>query len=73
MPAFSRFLQFEYVAPRDHLAAMAQASGDPEQFRAALDELFDRASLRIEAGNIGYRMSARAKDRKRTRVALKGP
>lgn len=55
------------------LAAMAEASGDPAQFDAALDELFDRASLRIEAGNIGYRMAARAKDRKRTLVTRKGP
>jgi uncharacterized RDD family membrane protein YckC len=55
------------------LAAMAEVSGDPAQFEAALTELFDRASLRIEAGNVGYRMSARAKDRKRTLLTLKGP
>lgn len=55
------------------LSAMAEASGDPAQFDAALNELFDRASLRIEAGNIGYRMAARAKDRRRTLVTRKGP
>lgn len=55
------------------LSAMAELSGDPAQFDAALNELFDRSTLRIEAGNIGYRMAARAKDRKRTLVTRKGP
>lgn len=55
------------------LSAMASVSGDAAQFDKALTELFDRTSLRIEAGNIGYRMSARAKDRRRTLLTLKGP
>lgn len=55
------------------LSAMARVSGDAAQFDAALTELFDRSSLRIEAGNVGYRMAARAKDRRRTLVTLKGP
>ncbi|MDX6770303.1 MAG: RDD family protein [Elusimicrobiota bacterium] len=55
------------------LSELAQASGDAAQFDAALTELFDRTSLRIEAGNVGYRMAARAKDRRRTLVTLNGP
>lgn len=55
------------------LGAMAEVSGDAAAFDKALNELFDRASLRIEAGNIGYRMSARARDRRRTLLTLKGP
>lgn len=55
------------------LGELAEASGDAAQFDAALTELFDRTSLRIEAGNIGYRLAARAKDRRRTLVTLKGP
>ncbi len=55
------------------LSALAEVSGDAAQFDAALTQLFDRSSLRIEAGNIGYRMAARAKDRRRTLVTLKGP
>lgn len=63
----------KYGSYTNDLAAMAQVSGDAAQFDAALSELFDRSSLRIEAGNIGYRMSARAKDRRRTLLTLKGP
>lgn len=55
------------------LGAMAEASGDAGQFASAMKELFEPGSLRIEAGNIGYRMAAKAKDRRRTLVTLKGP
>lgn len=55
------------------LSALAEASGDAGRFAAALKDLFEPGSLRIEAGNVGYRLAAKAKDRRRTRVSLKGP
>ena len=62
-----------YGSYTSDMAAMAEVSGDAGQFASAIKELFDLESLRIDAGNIGYRMSARAKDRKRTVVVIKGP
>lgn len=62
-----------YGSYSSDMAALADISGDAEQFRTAIKDLFDLESLRIDAGNIGYRLSARAKDRRRTVVTLKGP
>lgn len=55
------------------LADLAQASGDAEQFQAAMLALFEPDRFRIEAGPAGYRISAQAKDRKKTRVSISGP
>ncbi len=62
-----------YGSYTSDMAAMAEVSGDAEQFSTAIKDLFDLESLRIDAGNIGYRLSARAKDRKRTVVTRSGP
>jgi uncharacterized RDD family membrane protein YckC len=57
----------------DSLPDLAQASGDAEQFRAAMSELFVRDGFVLEAGNRGYRISAKARDHLRTRVVIEGP
>lgn len=62
-----------YGSYTNDMAALAEVSGDAAQFGAAIKDLFDLESLRIDAGNVGYRLSARAKDRKRTLLTLKGP
>ncbi len=55
------------------LGDLALASGDVEQFKSAMGELFDANLFQIQAGNRGYRISAAARDRRRTRVAIEGP
>lgn len=55
------------------LAALARASGDAEEFDSAVLELFEPRSISIQAGNKRYRITARAKDRKRTFVTIEGP
>ncbi len=57
----------------DSLAELAEASGDVEQFKQALLEIFDPNLFRVEAGPKGYRISAAAKDRAKTRVHIQGP
>jgi uncharacterized RDD family membrane protein YckC len=55
------------------LADLAQASGDAEEFKKAMLEIFEPNLFRLEAGTKGYRISASAKDRKKTRVSIEGP
>lgn len=55
------------------LVDLAEASGDMEQFKAGLRELFDPKGLRIQAGRERFLLRARAKDRRRTVVTLAGP
>ncbi|MBI5631154.1 MAG: RDD family protein [Elusimicrobia bacterium] len=55
------------------LSDLAQASGDVEEFKAAMSKIFDPNLFQIQAGNRGYRLSAAAKDRRKTRVTLAGP
>lgn len=55
------------------LADLAEASGDAAEFRKAMAEIFDPNLFRIEAGTSKYRISAAAKDRKKTRVSIVGP
>ncbi|MBI5883454.1 MAG: RDD family protein [Elusimicrobia bacterium] len=55
------------------LSEIAQTSGDVEQFKAAMLELYDPNLFQVSAGNRGYRISAAALDRKRTRVTVQGP
>lgn len=55
------------------LADLAEASGDPEQFRSAMSDLFDAKGFLVEAGNRGYRIAGFARDRKRTKVVIEGP
>lgn len=57
----------------ESLADLAAASGDVEQFKAAMEELFDPGLFEIKAGNKRYRITAAAKDRKKTRVTIEGP
>jgi uncharacterized RDD family membrane protein YckC len=52
---------------------LAQASGDPAKFRAAMRELFDPELIQIEAGSKAYRITVAAKDRGASRVRLEGP
>ena len=56
------------------LSDLAQASGDVEEFRKAMLVIFQPDLFRIELGMKGdYRISAAAKDRKKTRVSIVGP
>ena len=57
----------------DGLSELAQASGDAGQFKQAMRELFDPHRFEIQAGNQGYRISARARDRRQTKVTIEGP
>ncbi|MDE2038759.1 MAG: RDD family protein [Elusimicrobia bacterium] len=58
----------------DRLSELAQASGDPAQFKRAMEALFDaRKGFRLRAGNRRYRLEAFALDRRRTPVAVEGP
>lgn len=52
---------------------LAEASGDPEQFRAAMDALFMPEAFKLEAGNRGWRIRALARDRRHTPVVRAGP
>lgn len=71
--------QIEEVYKQDHsyytdsLAELAKASGDPEQFRDAMLELFDPHEFKILSTRDRYRISGVALDRRRTRVILEGP
>ena len=55
------------------LADLAEASGDPEQFKAAMLQLFDPAHFAIAASSTSYTLTGRARDRRRSLVSLTGP
>lgn len=55
------------------LAELAVASGDVEQFKSALRQLFDPAQFRLSSSDASYVISARALDRRRTVMTLSGP
>ena len=57
----------------DSLADLAVASGDSNQFRDAMLQLFDPHEFKIVATRDRYRISGVALDRRRTRVVLEGP
>ena len=44
-----------------------------EQFRSALQNLFDPHTIEIRAGNLRYRIGVSALDRRRTKVSVEGP
>jgi uncharacterized RDD family membrane protein YckC len=52
---------------------LEKVSGDPALFRSAMRDLFAPASFTVEGGNRAWRMSAAAKDRRRTVIRLQGP
>jgi uncharacterized RDD family membrane protein YckC len=52
---------------------LAQASGDVEVFRSAMLDVFRPTPFIVEAGNHRWRVTAAAKDRRRTIVRLEGP
>lgn len=57
----------------DTIEGLAEASGDPEVFRKAMLEVFSPTPFILEAGNRGWRVTAAAKDRRRTRVRRSVP
>ncbi len=59
-----------YAASIDQLA---EASGDPAEFRVAMAVLFMPEPFKMEAGNRGWRIRALARDRKHTPVVRAGP
>ncbi|UPT72919.1 MAG: hypothetical protein M0D55_13500 [Elusimicrobiota bacterium] len=52
---------------------LAEASGDPAEFRSAMAMLFMPEPFKMEAGNRGWRIRAAAIDRRRTPVVREGP
>lgn len=52
---------------------LAEASGNPSEFRTAMDRLFMSEPFKLEAGNRGWRIRAVARDRRRTPVVREGP
>jgi uncharacterized RDD family membrane protein YckC len=58
----------KHGAYTDSLDELADASGDPALFRSALLDVFRPRPFRIEAGNVGWRVVAAAKDRRNTIV-----
>ncbi|MEK7233829.1 MAG: RDD family protein [Elusimicrobiota bacterium] len=59
-----------YATSMDHLA---EASGNPVEFRAAMAALFMPEPFKMEAGNRGWRIHALARDRRHTPVVREGP
>lgn len=55
------------------LTELAQASGNPEIFMSAMRDLFMPDGVQMTAGTTGYRLSAKARDRRQTRLTLEGP
>lgn len=55
------------------LEELAKASGDPGEFKTAMAELFQTGSVALEAGNRGWRIRARARDRRGSLVSRDGP
>ncbi|MDO8757037.1 MAG: RDD family protein [Elusimicrobiota bacterium] len=52
---------------------LAEASGDPDEFRTAMAVIFLPEPFKLEAGNRGWRIRAVARDRHRTPVVREGP
>ncbi len=52
---------------------LAEASGDAETFRKGMLAVFSPSPFSLEAGNRRWRVTAAAKDRRRTRVRREGP
>ncbi len=52
---------------------LAKASGDEKTFKSAVLALYDPDKFQFQAGNAGYRISAAARDRRRTQVVVEGP
>lgn len=57
----------------DSLAALAQASGDADEFHDAISQLFETHRFEFKAGNLRYRITGAALDRRRTPVVIEGP
>jgi len=57
----------------DSLLELARESGDPGEFKKALEQIFDPAGFALEAAADRYVLRARALDARRTVVALEGP
>ena len=55
------------------LEELARASGDVSEFRHALSIIFMPELFQIEAGSLGYRISATARDSHHTRLTVAGP
>ena len=55
------------------LDQLADASGNPAEFRTAMAVLFMPEPFKMEAGNRGWRIRAAARDRFRTPVVREGP
>ncbi len=55
-----------------NLNELAQASGDVEQFKSAMLEIYDPNLFSVKGGNRGYKITAAALDRRRTRVSVEG-
>lgn len=52
---------------------LAEASGDPAEFRVGMAMLFMTEPFKMEAGNRGWRIRAAARDRRHTVVVRDGP
>lgn len=70
-------VQEEYKAKNGTYAStldqLADASGNPPEFRAAMSVIFMPEPFKMEAGNRGWRIRAAARDRFRTPVVREGP
>ncbi|MDD5657135.1 MAG: RDD family protein [Elusimicrobia bacterium] len=55
------------------LSELAEASGDVEEFKKAMGDIFEPDRFRLETGVGRYRISAAARDRRKTRVRIEGP
>lgn len=55
------------------LGELAEASGDPKEFRSALVNLFVGERFKLQAGNKAYSIEAAARDRRKTTLVLQGP
>jgi uncharacterized RDD family membrane protein YckC len=63
----------QHGAYTDSLEDLAVASGDPHKFREAMSKLFNPDRFRLQAGTNVYRISAEARDRRRTHLILECP
>lgn len=57
----------------DTLEKLADASGDRDEFHGAISSLFHPHTFEIQAGDLRYRVSASARDHRRTKVVIEGP
>ena len=55
------------------LSDLTMASGNPQEFKMAMSEIFHPDRFKLEAGNDRYWISAVANDRRSTRLILEGP